>query len=762
MRKTLNIIPVILILQLIVLLATNTLHGDTRHAQDKFATTGVVMLPPPLSGTEDTIGSSHFLIHYTKSGKDSTTDQWADSVLSAAETSRLVDSLKGWLLPWSPHQLGRGGRYDIYINDTSKIWGGGVTVLLEPYPLDTSTWRTAVMIYRDSTPGYAMSKYDFVRVDVAHEYHHAIQYSYRYWLDAYVGEATAVYMEEVVYPNFHSIRDRLRELYPTTLNNPNLALDDKSGGIGYTDALWNIFLGKKYGPNIVRQIWEKFSQNRLLTYLEATDSVLIQLYGSRIDSCYRDYAIWRYFTGPRADTAKYFPDGMNYPASFVYTTNSQYPITSATGPSSIDTGKIWKRGGTAYVCFTNGASGLNVQQVCSQDSTMKSIEIKYNTITQGTVRNFSLSTTTDTLISSFGVNDTIVMVVVNVDNSSIVSWPDFTYSAQLYAANGEELYAVQFINQLHNSTNAGGQLLAWSQDRTIDSTVNSGGYINFEQSVFDSARTLSERFTPPNDSIYKHQYWNSDYSDYSITHEFSVDPNHRMQVAQFTGLNPVTIRNELVDAPQLDDGTIGFQDPWYVDASYRQMDSMLSYNSPLIPPGSYNKPPSGTFLNQLLSSGHFYSVQANPTITIDGYQNNEFLSWGSTGKTSVSTPSNLTTKVVFGKAHDTIKARYKGHLITSDTLATVYGGARKIAATLFATHMVYESGGGIFYTRNTGSGWGTEQALWLSASAKNPSVDAYHQGVGQDYVHVCWEDTGTLSGDSVVSHIVYYTRSTDG
>ena len=71
---------------------------------------------PELSGNELTISSTHFRVHYTLSGDDSTTAAYAESAKVAAETSWARASALGWQMPPSDGSRGGGsGLYDIYI-----------------------------------------------------------------------------------------------------------------------------------------------------------------------------------------------------------------------------------------------------------------------------------------------------------------------------------------------------------------------------------------------------------------------------------------------------------------------------------------------------------------------------------------------------------------------------------------------------------------------------------------------------------------------
>ena len=71
---------------------------------------------------------------------------------------------------------------------------------------------------------------------------------------------------------------------------------------------------------------------------------------------------------------------------------------------------------------------------------------------------------------------------------------------------------------------------------------------------------------------------------------------------------------------------------------------------------------------------------------------------------------------------------------------------------------MYESGGYLWYTCNTGSDWEAEKLLPNSAGAKNPAI-AVTERITQVYVHVVFEYPHEYGGH--VYHDVHYLRSSD-
>jgi len=96
---------------------------------------------PILSGSELTIQTPHFRIHYTLTGQDATTLQWADTTAAAAETSWTVAGRLGWVLPPPDNGMGGDDRYDIL---SGTKWADTATMarLLRRIPSLTLFTRT--------------------------------------------------------------------------------------------------------------------------------------------------------------------------------------------------------------------------------------------------------------------------------------------------------------------------------------------------------------------------------------------------------------------------------------------------------------------------------------------------------------------------------------------------------------------------------------------------------------------------------------------
>ncbi|MDI6767744.1 MAG: M43 family zinc metalloprotease [Bacteroidota bacterium] len=263
----------------------------------------------------------------------------------------------------------------------------------------------------------------------------------------------------------------------------------------------------------------------------------------------------------------------------------------------------------------------------------------------------------------------------------------------------------------------------------------------------------------------KYHKWNVD--DTVVNHrKFTIQSGvTRIQSNFNPTMNGITLRNELIDAPSQNFGSIQFKDPWLVDVTdSRFYESPYGYrnlgmNAPFKQESSPFNPTTaskykGVFLNQG-GTPPYYSVRVPQVQTIGNYTGN-FIGWSTTGNTQVINPTNLESPVIFKGANDVVKAQYKGHLLSSKSTATGNNNQRKIVRDASGVyHMVYESGGEIWYTKSTngGAAWSGEIIISTSREGtlnpKNPSLCSFTSG-GTSYLQVVWvEDNLAPSSASI-------------
>lgn len=152
-----------------------------------------------------------------------------------------------------------------------------------------------------------------IAVTAAHEFNHAIQSGYRLWpennsfYDLWFIESSATYMEEVVAPEVNDYLQYLEDYFHHT----NQPFDYSSNDLSdYGKVVFEIMLGKLYGPQIVREIWTEILHYRALPSLEN----VLSIYGSDLAEEMKRMSSWLYFSGANSLVGEYFPDSPFFPS----------------------------------------------------------------------------------------------------------------------------------------------------------------------------------------------------------------------------------------------------------------------------------------------------------------------------------------------------------------------------------------------------------------------------------------------------------------
>jgi len=262
----------------------------------------------------------HFCIHWVAEGIDAPKLADADAdgvpdyvarVQAVAEHVYATENGElGWRPPKSDGRKGGGlGKTDVYLDQL----GGALFGYAAPDRGQAAKGRLPRHLH-----GYLVLDNDYdprefpgttpqqdLEVTFAHEYSHILQFGYDAYQDAWFAESTAVWMEDQVYDG---IDDYLRYVrrwvkrYDTPLTSTSIK--------EYGSAVWNKWLARRYGPQVVRGAWSRAVHVRPGGFsVAAYDSAIGAAGGSDFS---RDFAR---FAGDlpewRTDTA--FPEGHSYP-----------------------------------------------------------------------------------------------------------------------------------------------------------------------------------------------------------------------------------------------------------------------------------------------------------------------------------------------------------------------------------------------------------------------------------------------------------------
>jgi hypothetical protein len=221
---------------------------------------------PLLSGPMQTAQTEFFVVHYTLGGIDATTSDFVEEVLAVLDDFLQIQVEQyGWILP--TEDCGEGGdqRFDIYLSD---ITGLGILGYAEPQGLlgdnpaterrETRATYSYLMIDNDFAGLSHSNPLSLMRATIAHEIHHAIQFSYNpdealLWYY----EATASWMETQTYPGEEDASRYTASVFAS----PDLCIGGNPDPMFFNERIYGEWLlidtvAREYGIGAVRDIWE--------------------------------------------------------------------------------------------------------------------------------------------------------------------------------------------------------------------------------------------------------------------------------------------------------------------------------------------------------------------------------------------------------------------------------------------------------------------------------------------------------------------------
>ena len=267
--------------------------------------------------------SGHFRVHYDTEGSDAVdpTDDDANGIpdyidLAATvldSTWELEVEQLGYNPPPSDNGLGGGEEYDVYVIDLGHGGCGFSTPIYGCAYRGSSNAVTHSHLEIDNNftdPSYVQTRgLDALRVTIAHEFHHAIQFGY--YADregSWWQESTSTWIEEVAYPH---IDDYLQYL-PHFLSIPHRALNSNANtSHTYGSAIFSHFLDQHYGRDLNRLIWEELKERQSVN-LDHFDRVIRRVEPGGLGVAVGEFAVWNYFTG-RRHRRGFYAEGDKYP-----------------------------------------------------------------------------------------------------------------------------------------------------------------------------------------------------------------------------------------------------------------------------------------------------------------------------------------------------------------------------------------------------------------------------------------------------------------
>ncbi len=282
-------IPVFLVFILIhsgIVYAVTPRCGTIALARERMINNSDSELDAPNLPLSRVSPSGRFEVHYATSGDDSTTEYFVDSALVILDYlwDFEIDSL-GFRTPPTDYT----GKVHVYLENLE--WYYGATV-----PLATS----------GSTPSYIICENDFIepvyatrgiaalKVTLAHEFFHVIQFGYRndmFQLAYY--EWFSTWMEEVAYGDVNDYLQYVNELFKES----ETSLFRVNGITEYSACIFIHLVDQGYSREIILDTWDLFLDGGNLF-----DNMILLLddSGHTVSEVAAKYMAWCYYTGERA------------------------------------------------------------------------------------------------------------------------------------------------------------------------------------------------------------------------------------------------------------------------------------------------------------------------------------------------------------------------------------------------------------------------------------------------------------------------------
>lgn len=272
-------------------------------------------IPVPLAGIPPVLTDSlrstsgRFMVHYDTEGANAASIDFVRQIAELADEAYEFEVVTlGYVKP--PYTFADSS-WHIYLKklgstiygQTEELLNGGVGETPSGLPMVRS-----FMVINNSFEGTPTKGDDAARITVFHEFHHVVQFgSYGVsYNELKIHEMTSVWMEIRSSP---SVKDYLYYL-PSYLKTINKSFNS-AGDVGYSQGIWLQFLEKRYGDDIVRDIWEYYRDNAD-TLMSAMDNVLIGRSSSFCNE-YKNFGADLFFTGRRYRGESIFPDAQILP-----------------------------------------------------------------------------------------------------------------------------------------------------------------------------------------------------------------------------------------------------------------------------------------------------------------------------------------------------------------------------------------------------------------------------------------------------------------
>ncbi len=528
------------------------LSAQTKNELAKYGfLEGGILSRPDLPLFKET---TNFRIHYSATPGDTNAvppadgdgngiPDYVDSVMINLEFVRSFELNDiGFIAPPPDSAHGGNSKYDVYIQNMSLYGQVVPETSIGDNPNSSETELnayTSYMLIENNFFGFANTGYENIRVTLAHEYFHSIQFGYDGFEALWLKEGTASWIEDEVFDNINDNYQYLTKWFKT----PWVSLDADNNAVSnssYYYGSWIFFryLSEHLGASIVRTIWEKSIDND--SYLMDFSTVAIEQalnsYFTTFAEEFHNYSIANIIK----NISPYdYEEGANYPS--ITSTNSLFntqPLNdwiNMRGCSYLKVAKGFPNNSSDFVKITFTPGNQNPEFSASV-VTRKSGNVAVNRFFPG-VNSFTLSPTT--------LYDDIWVVVSSLTTASRTTI-QYDFSLQLERSNS----LIQLSNFNTTELKSGRNVIGWSNswDTLCAITFDNKNYNDDNILYFDPAHYSAEVVAVEGSP----QYW--------YLYSFSNGLKKKLNIAQYdtavTGDPPSFWLGAFDHYPQIDSGFV--------------------------------------------------------------------------------------------------------------------------------------------------------------------------------------------------------------
>jgi hypothetical protein len=292
------------------------LEGDDRALAEQ-------ILARPTDGANDPRGHGYttgsvksckktVCLHWVRSTVDAPPNEaWARKSLSVLnQVYRYEVGKLGYRRPVQDSRHGGNSKFDVYLKDL----GAGLYGFCVPEYYKPGSRKVA--------SGYCVIDDDFsksqfsgeplnnLKVTLAHEFFHAVQFAYDFTDDPWIYESTATWMEERFADH---VNDNRQYLPIGQVRLSHIPLDTFADpGIHYGNWVWWEYLSSRFGNGIVKQVWSRLDANQGKPNMYSTQGLhsALKAHGGFTK-------IFAAYAGANTLPAKSYAEGDHWPAAIL-------------------------------------------------------------------------------------------------------------------------------------------------------------------------------------------------------------------------------------------------------------------------------------------------------------------------------------------------------------------------------------------------------------------------------------------------------------